>query len=364
MKISEIAKYLDQKYPLSLQESYDNCGWLIGEPEAETTGALITLDITEEVLKEAIHLGLNLVIAHHPIIFKGLKRISGQSEVERCVRLALRHGLSIYAAHTNLDHSAGGVSFALAEKLGLKNVRVLRPMDGQLRKLVTFCPASHVEEVRQAMFAAGAGQIGNYDQCSFSAEGYGTFRAGTGAEPYVGSVGEQHREPETRIETVFPTHLTPAVLAAMHSAHPYEEVAYDLYTLQNSWTHAGPGVLGNYDLPLPAAEFLSLVKTVTGVGLIRHTFPADRMVSTVALCGGAGSFLIHDAVKAGADAFVTADLKYHDFHDAAEKLLLVDSGHYETEQFAREVLKAVLLEKFPNFAVLISNVNTNPVYYL
>lgn len=347
-----------------MQESYDNCGWLIGEPDAEATGILITLDLTEEVLQEALRKGLNLVVCHHPILFKGLKKISGQSEVERCVRFALRHQLSVYAAHTNLDHLSGGVSFALAEKLGLKNVRVLRPMQGQLEKLVTYCPPAQAEKVRQAIFEAGAGHIGNYDQCSFNAEGYGTFRAGPGADPFVGKPGEAHQEPEIRIETVFPAHQRSAVLKALFKAHPYEEVAFDIYALQNANPNTGPGVIGQLINPIPATEFLEKVKSVTGAGCLRHTSLPEHEISTVALCGGAGSFLIEDAVKGGADAFVTADLKYHDFHDAAGRLLLVDSGHFETEQFARDILKLLLSEKFPNFAVLISNVNTNPVYYL
>lgn len=364
MKVKDITGFLNRSIPPQLQESYDNSGLLAGDPEREISRVLITLDVTEEVIHEAVDKDCGLVIAHHPLIFKGLKSLTGKNMVERCVILALKHDIAIYAAHTNLDHLHGGVSFALAEKLGLKESRVLRPMDGVLRKLVTFCPDDHADKVREAIFRAGAGHIGAYDSCSYNTEGFGTFRAGEGADPFVGKIAELHNEKEQRIETIFPHWKQDEVLQAMFKAHPYEEVAYDIYPLENKDPVSGPGAVGELDPPEQLISFLKKIKSICGTGMIRHTDPHSTDVERVALCGGAGSFLIPDAIAAGADVFITADLKYHDFFLAEGRITLVDAGHFETEQFACEILGHMLSENFPNFAVLKSESKTNPVNYL
>lgn len=364
MMIRDIATFLNNEIPLSLQESYDNAGLLTGEPETELSGILICMDVTEEVVEEAISKNLNMIVAHHPLIFKPLKSITGKGPEERAIIRALRHHIAIYAAHTNLDHRWGGVSFALAEQLGLINVQVLRPLSAHLKKLVSFCPTEHLEEVRKALFAAGAGKIGNYDACSFNSDGYGTFRAGEDSRPFVGSVGELHREPEVRVETIFPDWAQADVLRALRESHPYEEVAYDIYTLDNTHPLIGPGVKGKLPEPMPVAAFLDLVRRITGIPNLRYSNGRAELIETVALCGGAGSFLIGDALRIGAQAFITGDLKYHDFFIPGGEMMLVDAGHFETEQFARNILKQMLSENFPTFAVLISDVNTNPVNYL
>jgi len=309
-------------------------------------------------------LGANMIVSHHPLIFHGLKSLTGRSETERCISSCIRHGIAVYAAHTNLDHISGGVSHALAHRLGLQQPVVLKPMQGRLRKLVTFCPTAHAAKVREAIFAAGAGQIGRYDSCSFNAEGHGTFRAGEGANPFVGAQGALHQEPETRIESIFPSWLTSRVVAALLEAHPYEEVAYDIYPLENVHPGVGPGVVGSLDQPMTPMDFLTHLKDITGSGMLRYAGMPSGLIRKVALCGGSGSFLIREAAASGADVFVTADLKYHDFFDLPGNMMLVDAGHFETEQFAREILRDILSHKFPNFAVLISSVNTNPVSYL
>lgn len=364
MTVKEISHYLDASIPLALQESYDNAGLLAGDPEEEVSGILITLDVTEDVIREAMSKGFNMIIAHHPIIFNGLKRLTGKNLVERCVMLAIKNDIALYAAHTNLDHLKGGVSYALAEKLGLQDIRTLRPMATGLRKLVTFCPMIHAEEVREALFNAGAGHIGNYDACSYNTEGYGTFRALQGANPFVGKMNSIHNEAEVRIETIFPEWKLPELLEALHKTHPYEEVAYDIYPIENKNPDAGPGVVGSIPEETNTLSFLNYVKETTSIPVLKHTTIHKESVRKLALCGGAGSFLIQDAIRSGADIYITGDLKYHDYFLAEGKIILVDSGHFETEQFAPDILRDILLKKFPNFAVLISEVNTNPVNYL
>jgi dinuclear metal center YbgI/SA1388 family protein len=364
MFIRDIVAFLNREIPVSLQESYDNSGLLVGEAETEVQGILICMDVTEAVVEEAIAKNANLIVAHHPLIFKPLSSITGKTPEERAVIQALRHHIAIYAAHTNLDHLWGGVSFALAEQLGLMDVAVLRPLSSRLRKLVTFCPPAHLDELREALFAAGAGKIGDYDACSFNSEGYGTFRAGEGSRPFVGKLGELHREPEMRLESVFPDWAESTVLEALQKTHPYEEVAYDLYSLENPHPRIGPGVLGRFPEPMPVPAFLDLIRRITGIPVLRYSKGKAALIEKTALCGGAGSFLIGDALRMGAQAFITGDLKYHDFFIPGGEMMLVDAGHFETEQFARNALKEMLSEKFPTFAVLISDVITNPINYL
>ncbi|MEO6612362.1 MAG: Nif3-like dinuclear metal center hexameric protein [Chitinophagaceae bacterium] len=363
MKINEIISFLESKAPPSLQESYDNAGLITGQGEWECTGIICSLDATEEVVREAIAKKSNLIIAHHPIIFGGLKKINGKNYVERTVITAIKNDIAIYAIHTNLDNVIDGVNGRIAEMLGLENISILSPKENTLKKLFTFVPVGKAEEVRTAIFEAGGGHIGKYSECSFNTAGTGTFKPGEGTNPFVGEIGKQQQEEETRIEIIFPSFLENRIVAAMKQAHPYEEVAYDLVALSNRWQKNGSGLLGSLPESLGESAFLTMLKTVFKVPVIRHTVLLNKPVRKVAICGGAGSFLISKALSAGADAYITADIKYHEFFDANERLLVADIGHYESEQFTIDLLQEVLEQKFPTFAILKTGVKTNPVHY-
>lgn len=363
MKISELITAIEVFAAPELQEDYDNAGLITGDASWACTGALCTLDVTMEVLKEAKEKGCNLVVAHHPIIFKGLKRLNGRSYVEQVVIEAIKSDIAIYAAHTNLDNVILGVNGRIAEKIGLKNVTILSPRQRVLRRLITFAPTDKAEEVRAAVFAAGAGHIGKYSECSFNSEGTGTFKAEEGADPYVGEIGERHAERETKIEIVYPAYLELQVVKALVDSHPYEEVAYDIFTMENAHYGIGAGLVGELEEPVAEEIFLSMLKDTFKVGAIRHTPLRGRPVKRVAVCGGAGAMLIKKARAAGADVYVTGDVKYHEFFDAEGRMVIADIGHYESEQFTVELLHDLLVEKFPNFAVLKTSVNTNPVQY-
>lgn len=363
MRINTIISFLESLAPPVLQESYDNAGLITGSGDWECTGILCSLDATEPVIEEAVRLGCNLVVAHHPIVFGGLKRLNGKNYVEKTVIAAIKKDIAIYAIHTNLDNIMTGVNGRMAQVLGLQNLQILSPKPGTIRKLFTFVPVAHAATVREALFAAGAGQIGRYGECSFNAAGTGTFTAGQGTQPFAGAEGVPHEEAEIKVEVIFPAHLEQAVTKALLTTHPYEEVAYDLVILGNTHPQIGAGIVGQLSEALPANGFLDLLRQRFHTPLIRHTAPGNRPIQKVALCGGAGSFLISNALRAGADAFVTADLKYHEFFDANDRLLLADIGHYESEQFTIDLLQEVLEQKFPNFAVLKTKVETNPVRY-
>ncbi len=364
MLLQHIIQHLENTAPTHYQESYDNAGLLTGDKNQEISAALITLDVTEEVLDEAISAGCELIISHHPLIFKGIKRITGSNEVERCLIKAIQNKLAIYAAHTNLDSITGGVNSKICEKLGLINCRILSPVKNQLLKLVTYIPDIQLDNVRAAIFSAGAGEIGNYDQCSFGVSGNGTFRGKEESTPFVGSKGNLHTEKEIRFETIVPRHLVTKVLTALTDAHPYEEVAYDLIPLENEYSTVGAGMIGELTEPSDGIVLLNSIKELFGCKMIRHTALLNRMVSKIAVCGGSGSFLISKAIAEGADLFISADFKYHDFFEANKKIVLADIGHYESEQFTKEVLKEIILKKFPTFALRLSDVKTNPVSYL
>lgn len=363
MKLRELTAHLESIAPLSLQEPYDNSGLLAGDPDLEVEQALIALDCTEQVVEEAIRTGCNLIISHHPIVFKGLKSLTGASYVERVLMKAIRHDIALYAIHTNLDNVTGGVNSKIADRLGLRSQAILAPKQHLLRKMVTYVPRSHVETVRQALFDAGAGHIGNYDQCSFNSAGYGTFRAREGSDPHVGEIGEQHREEETRIEVVFPLYRERAIVLALYETHPYEEVAYDIYKIENAYHQTGSGMIGQLAEPLDELAFLGLLKERLSATVIRHTELLGKTVQRVAVCGGSGGFLLQDAMRSGADVFVTADYKYHEFFDAEGKILIVDVGHFESEQFTSELLLEIIQKKFPTFAVRLTGIQTNPINY-
>ncbi|NBA76641.1 Nif3-like dinuclear metal center hexameric protein [Emticicia sp. ODNR4P] len=361
--IKDITNYMERLAPLSLQESYDNAGLIIGDPSEEVKGILCTLDCTEAVVEEAIQSGCNLIIAHHPIVFKGLKKLNGKNYVERVVIKAIKNDIAIYASHTNLDHVEGGVNFKIAEKLGLQNVRILQPKKNLLKKLVTFVPVEHGQQVLDALYEAGAGQIGDYKNCSFRVEGTGTFRPTGGANPFIGTVDQDEEVKEFRIEVILQAHQEYMILSALKKAHPYEEVAYYLSNLENDLAQVGAGAIGSLDEALDESSFLQYLKDAMALSTIRHTPLSGKKIQKVAVCGGAGGFLLNDAIRQGADVFVTADYKYHEFFDAENKIIICDIGHYESEVYTKELIISYLSEKFSNFAILKSQVNTNPVQY-
>ncbi|MDD3735575.1 MAG: Nif3-like dinuclear metal center hexameric protein [Bacteroidales bacterium] len=361
--LSEFVSWLEELIPLSFQEDYDNSGLQVGDPGAMISSVLLAVDVTPEVLAEAVSHGCDLVLSHHPLIFRPLRHITGGNNSEVCVARALRHGIAVYSTHTSFDNTANGVSRILAEKIGLQRINVLSPLKGRLFRLVTFVPDSHASAVRDALFAAGAGNIGNYDRCSFNVTGEGTYRAGEGADPFAGSIGEYHAEPEVRIEVVVPAHVKGACVRALLAAHPYEEVAWDLIALDNEYRGAGAGAIGALPEPLAGAALLQVLQGFTGLPVIRYSGDPARTVRRVAVCGGAGSALINDAARAGADAFITGDIKYHSFMEAPPDMLVADIGHYESERYSLEILFNLIQKKFPNFALRFSGITTNPINY-
>ena len=361
--VSQLAAALEAWAPKALQESYDNTGLMVGNPSDAVRGVLTTLDVTQEVLQEALDRQCNVVLAHHPLIFSGLKRLAEADATQRLVAFALRNNLNIMALHTSLDNVLHGVNAKLAEKLGLQEPRILDPKQGLLEKLEVYVPNTHVAAVKEALFAVGAGEVGAYDHCSFSVPGTGTFRAGKNANPFVGEPGQDHAEPEVLLAVILPSHQRRSILQAMHQAHPYEEVAFQVIALQNAWQEVGSGMVGTLREPMEVKAFLHHVKSVLGGG-IRYTEPVTTSIQKVAICGGSGSFLLEAAMASGADAFITADVKYHRFFDADGKIMVVDVGHFESEQFTSELMAQYLSEKFTTFAVLPGKVSTNPVRYL
>ena len=364
MRIKEIVDALERFAPLPLQDGFDNAGLQVGLTDAEVTGALLCLDVTEDVLDEAIARGYNLVVSHHPLIFKGYKSITGKDYVERCILKAIKSDITIYSAHTNLDNAQGGVNYKIAEKIGLKNVRILEPKENQLVKIVTFVPETYAREVREALFGAGCGCIGNYDACSYNIEGVGTFRAQEGTHPFCGKIGEEHAENEVRIETVLPAYRKTKAIRALLSVHPYEEPAFDIYPLQNDWAQAGSGVIGELETEENEQDFLKRIKRIFKVECLRHNKECQRKIKTVALCGGAGTFLVPSAIRQHADVFITGEIKYHDYFNYDSKILLAEIGHYESEQYTKEIFYQLIRDLFPNLAVEQTKVNTNPINYL
>lgn len=363
MNLKEITTHLESLAPLSWQESYDNSGLIVGNPSQEIKSALISLDCTEAVLDEAILLGCDLVISHHPIVFKGLKRFNESNYVERVVMKAIRNNIALYAIHTNLDNYYKGVNAKIAKKIGLINTKVLVPKQGLLKQLEVYVPESHAERLRKALFGAGAGAIGNYAECSFNTKGTGTFKPKDGATPFSGEVDKLHKGEEVSVEVIYAQHVEGKLLQAMTANHPYEEIAYTIISLGNEFQEVGSGLIGELEKPMEERDFLAMVKQNLQTKVIRHTALLNKPIKRVALCGGSGSFLLKNAISSRADVFITGDFKYHEFFDAEDKILINDIGHFESEQFTQELLLEIIQKKFPNFAVRLTEVNTNPINY-
>ncbi|MEK0442233.1 MAG: hypothetical protein RL403_1211 [Bacteroidota bacterium] len=362
-RIQDILSFLDQLAPPAYQESYDNATLICGDRNWELTGVLCTLDCTEAVVEEAIQQGANLIVAHHPIVFKGLKSITGNTYVERTIIKAIQGNVAIFAVHTNLDHVAGGVNRRIADRLGLQQPRILQPKKQLLNNLVFFVPKAYKNQVLEAVFQAGAGQIGEYSDCAFSSEGMGQFTPSENSNPTLGLRGQAHEEPEMRVEVILPAHASAKVLAALKAAHPYEEVAYYLSNLENENQEVGAGMIGTLPESMSEEEFLDHLKHRMNLRIIKHSPLIGKKIQKIALCGGAGIFLLGDAKRAGADVFVTSDIKYHEYFDAEGALILCDIGHYESEIFTKDLLGDVLSQNFPNIALYLSKVVTNPTSY-
>jgi dinuclear metal center YbgI/SA1388 family protein len=364
VSVKDICSCIEEFAPLSYQESWDNCGLLVGDSQQAVGKVLLTVDVTEAVVAEAVDVHAQMIVSHHPLILSGIKRLTGSADAQRAITLAVKNDIAIYAAHTSMDVAPGGVSHRMAEKLGLGNLQVLSPQGSGLQKLVTYIPVSHFEQVRQAVFEAGAGHIGNYDSCGYSVEGAGTFRALEGTQPFVGRHGTLHTEHEARFETIFPSRLGKQIVAALINSHPYEEPVYDIYALQNTDMRVGLGVVGMLPGFMNELHFLEKLKETFLTPIVRHTHLRDKEILRVALCGGSGSSLLANAIRCKADVFVTADFKYHQFADAEQDILVADIGHFESEQFTKEIFHKILIKKFPNFAVHFSKIKTNPINYL
>ncbi len=363
MKIKDIIAEIERFAPPTLQEPYDNSGLLAGNANTQVAGVLLSLDCTESVVDEAIDQNCNLIVSHHPLIFSGLKSITGKNYVERTLIKAIKNDVVLYAAHTNLDHVAQGVNKKISDKLGLTNTKILSPKPNLLRKLITFVPKIHLQSLQSALFEAGAGQMGNYTETSFWSSGTGSFKPNNQAKPYVGNPNERHSEPESRLEIVFETHNEQQIIQALIKNHPYEEVAYDVITLQKSHQNIGSGMVGVLPKPMSEPELMELIKHIFGVKTIRHTELLGKKVEKIAVCGGSGRFLLPNAIAQQADVFVTADFKYHEFFDAQRQIVVMDIGHYESEQFTVEIFDAIIRKKFSNFVPKISKINTNPIFY-
>lgn len=364
MKIKDILLTLEQFAPLALQESFDNCGVQVGNIHQEVTKILLSIDVTENVIDEAISLGCNLIISHHPIAFHKFKSLTGKNYVERCMIKACKHDIVLYAAHTNLDNAMGGVSYKLAELIGLEQIRTLDPVKGKLLKLSTFAPTSHADLIRNALFEAGAGNIGNYSSCSYNTSGFGTFKAGKNTNPFVGEIDELHTEDEVKIEVVLPSFKQTDVLRALISCHPYEEPAYDFYALENEWSQVGSGVVGTLPEEMEEEDFLYMLKDILKLESIQHSTYRRKKIIDVALCGGSGAFLIPKAISYGADIFITGEAKYNDFYDVEDKILLATIGHYESEVWSKDIFFEILSPRHPDLDIYHSRFDINPVKYL
>jgi dinuclear metal center YbgI/SA1388 family protein len=363
MLLPEIIKELHRLAPPVYQESYDNSRLLYNSTNQEINAALVCLDVTEKIIEEAIEKKVGLIISHHPLIFSGIKALTGKNEVERAFVKAIKNDIAIFALHTNLDNMSKGVNAKIAEKLGIDKPKILAPKKGVLKKLVVFVPKKEVDTLSEALWIAGAGAIGEYDQCSFKSEGTGSFRPSAQANPSLGERGSLHKEQEYRLEVLVEQHCLSAVLNAMYANHPYEEVAYELYSIENEHQHIGSGMYGDLAEPIDAMTFLKQIKNTFG-GMLRYTHLPTSKIQRIAWCGGSGSFLLENAKRVGAELFLSSDFKYHQFFEADNEILIADIGHYENEQFTISLIAEYLRKKFPTFAVVLTENSTNPINYI
>ena len=364
IKIKDIIKVIEEFAPINYQESFDNSGLVVGDVNKEIDKALLTLDVTEEVVDEAIGIGANIIISHHPVIFSGLKKITGGNMVEKIVLKAIKNDIALYSAHTNIDSVVGGVNSKICQILGLENCKVLDPTSVKLKKITTYVPEDNAEKLRSALFEAGAGHIGNYNSCSFNSEGYGTFKALENSNPYVGQLNELHKEKEIKVETVFPEFIQGKIISALMENHPYEEPAFDIYTLDNKINNVGIGMFGCLPKKVDAKDFLLSLKDKFNVPCIKHTKIIKDKIQKVAVCGGSGSYLLRNAKSVKADIFISGDFKYHQFFEAENKIIIADIGHFESEQFTIDIFYDILTKKIANFVVCKSQIETNPIKYL
>jgi len=364
MKIKQILTILEEMAPLAYAEDFDNVGLLVGDQENEATGVIVCHDALKSVIEEAITKKCNLVVCFHPILFSGIKKITGKNYVERSILKAIKNDIAIYAIHTALDNHKNGVNKIFCDALGLKKTKVLVPKQNFIQKLVTYTIPENVEQVRNALFDAGAGKIGNYEDCSFNSQGIGTYMGNENSNPEIGERFEFVEAPEIKIEVTFEKHLQNKILKTLFAKHVYEEVAYEIYDLQNAHQNIGLGMIGELENPMSETEFLTFVKNKMQCGGIRHSALLGKSVSKVAVLGGSGSFAIKNAIQAGATMFLTADLKYHNFYEAENQIVLADIGHFESERYTKNYIVDFLKEKITNFAIVLSEENTNPVKYL
>ncbi|MTH17167.1 Nif3-like dinuclear metal center hexameric protein [Flavobacterium sp. LC2016-01] len=364
MKIKNIISVLEEMAPLAYAEDFDNIGLLVGNSETESTGVLVCHDALENVIDEAISKNCNLVVCFHPILFSGIKKITGKNYVERAILKAIKNDIAIYAVHTALDNHSAGVNKIFCDALGLTNTKVLIPKQKFIQKLVTYTVPENAQKVRQALFDAGAGTIGNYENCSFNSNGIGTYKGNSESNPVIGERHELTETEEIKIEVTFEKHLQSRILKTLFANHIYEEVAYEIYNLENSHQNIGLGMIGEFENEMDEKEFLHFVKDKMIADGIRHSAFRGKKIKKVAVLGGSGSFAIKNAIQAGADAFLTADLKYHQFYEAENRLLLADIGHFESERYTKNYIVDYLRKKILNFAFILSEENTNPVKYL
>ncbi len=364
MQIKEVIQFLENLAPITYAEDFDNVGLLVGDPNATVSGILVTLDTLENIVDEAIDNNCNFIISFHPIVFKGIKKFNGKNYVERVVMKAIKHDIAIFAIHTALDNALNGVNNMMCEQLGLVNRKILIPQSGNIKKLITYVPVAEAESLRTKLFEAGAGSIGNYDNCSFSSNGTGTFKALENANPAIGEIGKIHHEQETQIQITYPKHNENKILKTLFENHSYEEVAYEITTLENKNQHIGIGMIGELPEEVEELKFLNHIKNIFKTGCVRHSELIGKPIKKVAVLGGSGSFAIKNAIHANADIFITADLKYHQFYEAEGKLILADIGHYESEQYTKNLIVSYLRKKISNFAIILSDKNTNPIQYI
>ncbi|GAB4155611.1 MAG: Nif3-like dinuclear metal center hexameric protein [Winogradskyella sp.] len=364
MTVQDVINKLQDLAPLNYAEDFDNVGLLVGDKNQNVSGILVTLDTLEAVVDEAIENNCNLIVSFHPIVFKGLKKLTGKTYVERVVIKAIKYNIAIFSIHTALDNAFQGVNSIICNQLELQNKKILIPQSGTLKKLQTYVPKDYAESLRTALFEAGAGNIGNYDSCSFNLQGTGTYRGNEDSNPSVGEAGKFHEENETLISVVFQRHNQSKIVSALFNVHPYEEVAYEITTLDNTNQYIGMGMIGELKTEMNELDCLNYIKSKMNTECLRHSKLLDKPIKKIAVLGGSGSFAIGAAKAAGAQLFVTADLKYHDFFSAENDLVLADIGHYESEQFTKSFLVDYLSKKITNFAVVLSKTNTNPVKYL